>query len=135
MQPCDDQKKARDSFADERESLLICDKLLSNMPLLWITRADTALTHGPPNPKLFSLHHETVMRQSWDSHETVMRQPWDSHETVYYFEQAQPKMYHSPKVDDGVDVFFKISWKPIFQRFFFEEFKTDITPKPLELFN
>ena len=21
------------------------------------------------------------------------------------FEQAQPKMYHSPKVDDGVDVF------------------------------
>ena len=22
------------------------------------------------------------------------------------FEQAQPKMYHSPKVDDGVDVFF-----------------------------
>ena len=25
------------------------------------------------------------------------------------FEQAQPKMYHSPKVDDGVDVFFKIS--------------------------
>ena len=51
------------------------------------------------------------------------------------FEQAQPKMYHSPKVDDGVDVFFKISWKPIFGRFFFEEFKTDITPKPLELFD
>ena len=51
------------------------------------------------------------------------------------FEQAQPKMYHSPKVDDGVDVFFKISLKPIFGRFFFEEFKTDITPKPLELFN
>ena len=25
------------------------------------------------------------------------------------FEQAQPKMYHSPKVDDGVDVFFLIS--------------------------
>ena len=25
------------------------------------------------------------------------------------FEQAQPKMYHSPKVDDGVDVFLKIS--------------------------
>ena len=57
------------------------------------------------------------------------------HPSHLCFEQAQPKMYHSPKVDDGVDVFFKISWKPIFGRFFFEEFKTDITPKPLELFN
>ena len=44
-------------------------------------------------------------------------------------------MYHSPKVDDGVDVFFLISWKPIFGRFFLEEFKTDVTPKPLELFD
>ena len=25
------------------------------------------------------------------------------------FEQAQPKMCHSPKVDDGVDIFFKTS--------------------------
>ena len=25
------------------------------------------------------------------------------------FEQAQPKMYHSPKVDEGVDVFIKVS--------------------------
>ena len=25
------------------------------------------------------------------------------------FKQAQPKMYHSPKVDDGVDIFFKSS--------------------------
>ena len=28
------------------------------------TRADTALTHGPPNPKKFLLRHEKVMRQS-----------------------------------------------------------------------
>ena len=51
------------------------------------------------------------------------------------FEQAQPKMYHSPKVDDGVDVFFKFSWKQIFLTLFFKEFKADIKPKPLELFN
>ena len=38
------------------------------------------------------------------------------------FEQAQPKMYHSPKVHDEVDVFLKISWKPIFGRFFIKEF-------------
>ena len=25
------------------------------------------------------------------------------------FKQAQPKMCHSPKVDDGVDIFFKTS--------------------------
>ena len=25
------------------------------------------------------------------------------------FKQAQPKMCHSPKVDDGVDIFFKFS--------------------------
>ena len=37
------------------------------------------------------------------------------------FKQAQPKICHSPKVDDGVDIFFKFSWKRIFGQFFFEE--------------
>ena len=47
--------------------------------------ADTALTHGPPNPNKFVCviiqswdSHDTVFRQSWDSHETVLRQSWDS---------------------------------------------------------
>ena len=37
------------------------------------------------------------------------------------FKQAQPKMCHSPKVDDGVDIFFKTSCKPNFGPFFLEE--------------
>ena len=51
------------------------------------------------------------------------------------FEQAQPKMYHSPKVDDRVDVFFFNFLKTNFRTFFFKELKTDVTPKPLELFD
>ena len=35
------------------------------------------------------------------------------------FEQAQPKMYHSPKVDDGVDVFFLNFLKTYFRTLFF----------------
>ena len=35
------------------------------------------------------------------------------------FEQAQPNMYHSPKVDDGVDVFFSNFLKTNFRTFFF----------------
>ena len=34
------------------------------------------------------------------------------------FKQAQPKMCHSPKVDDEVDIFLKTSWTPIFGPFF-----------------
>ena len=45
-------------------------------------------------------------------------------------------MYHSPKVDDGVDVFFFKFLENLFSdAFFFKEFKTDISPKPLELFD
>ena len=40
-------------------------------------------------------------------------------ETHLCFEQAQPKMYHSPKVDDGVDVFFLNFLKTNLQTFFF----------------
>ena len=32
VQSCDDQNKAKESFADEREWLFICEKLLSDMP-------------------------------------------------------------------------------------------------------
>ena len=39
------------------------------------------------------------------------------------FKQAQPKMWHSPKVDDGVDIFFKLSWKRSFGQFFLKNFK------------
>ena len=35
------------------------------------------------------------------------------------FEQAQPKMYHSPKVDDGVDAFFFNFLKTNFSTLFF----------------
>ena len=35
------------------------------------------------------------------------------------FEQAQPKMYHSPKVDDEVDVFFFNFLNTYFRTFFF----------------
>ena len=50
------------------------------------------------------------------------------------FEQAQPKKFHCPKVDDGVDVFLKYL-ENLFSVVFFEEFKTDIKLKPLELFD
>ena len=39
------------------------------------------------------------------------------------FKQAQLKMCHSPKVDDGVDIFFKTSCTHIFGPFFFKNFK------------
>ena len=39
------------------------------------------------------------------------------------FKQAQPKMCHSPKVDDKVFLFFFTSWIPIFRFFFVKNFK------------
>ena len=51
------------------------------------------------------------------------------------FKQAQPKMCHSSKVDDGVDKFFKTSCTPIFGPFFVDELQTDLILKPFELFN
>ena len=49
------------------------------------------------------------------------------------FKQAQAKMCHSPKVSDGVDIFFSFFLKTYFWPIFFEELQTAITPKPLEL--
>ena len=37
------------------------------------------------------------------------------------FEQAQPKMYHSPKVDNGVDVFFFLNFLKTYFRTFFSK--------------
>ena len=39
-------------------------------------------------------------------------------------------MCHSPKVDDGVDIFFKLSWKPIFGQFFFVAIGANIRTPP-----
>ena len=48
------------------------------------------------------------------------------------FKQAQPKMCHSPKVDDGVDIFFKVL-EHLFLGLFLKELLIAIKPKPLEL--
>ena len=50
------------------------------------------------------------------------------------FKQAQQKMCHSPKFDEGVDIFFKLL-EHLFLDHFFKELLTDLIPKPLELFN
>ena len=49
------------------------------------------------------------------------------------FKQAQPKMCHSPKVEDGVDIFIVYFFDSYFWTIFFKELETAINPKPLEL--
>ena len=44
-------------------------------------------------------------------------------------------MCHSPKVDDRVDIFFNFLNTYFWREKKFKEPYTDITPKPLELFN
>ena len=46
------------------------------------------------------------------------------------FKQAQPKMCHSPKIEDGVDIFFVLLGLIFLDFLLFEELETAISPKP-----
>ena len=71
-----------------------------------VTRTDLLEVNDSPSGELIYLSSDMILL-----------------DTHLCFKQAQLKMCHSPKVDDGVDIFFKTSLTPLFGPFLLKNLK------------